>query len=76
MALKNFLKMTVPCDYALFIALFNFVKAKDGYQLNCHKNKKDNEPMSASVSKRGCPRSLFDMDELFLTLTRLHLDLL
>ena len=31
---------------------------------------------SASVSKRGHPRSLSDMNELFLTLTRLRLDLL
>ena len=63
-------------DYASFIALFNFVKAEDGYQLNYHNNKKDNEPKSASVSKRGRPRSLSDMNELFLTLTRLRLDLL
>ena len=63
-------------DYASFIALFNFVKAEDGYQLNYNNNKKDNEPKSASVSKRGRPRSLSDMNELFLTLTRLRLDLL
>ena len=30
-------------DYTSFITLFNFVKAEDGYQLNYHNNKKDNE---------------------------------
>ena len=63
-------------DYASFIALFNFVKAEDGYQLNYHNNKKDNEPKSASVSNRGRPRSLSDMNELFLAPTRLRPDLL
>ena len=46
--------MTVPLDFALFIAIFNFVQAKDGYQLNYNYNKKDNQPKSASVSKRDC----------------------
>ena len=63
-------------DYALCVALFNFVTAEDGYQLNHHNNKKDNEPKSALVSNRGRPRSLSDMNELFLTLIRLRLDLL
>ena len=53
-------------DYATFIALINFVKAKDGYQLNYQHQ---------SV-KRATPRSLSNINELFLTLTRLCLDVL
>ena len=63
-------------DYQSFEALHNFVKAKSGSQLNYHNNKKDNVTKGASSSKRGPPRALSDPDELFLTLSRMRLNLL
>ena len=63
-------------DYQSFEALHNFVKAKSGYQLNYHNNKKDNVTKGASCSKRGRPRALSDPDELFLTPSRMRLNLL
>ena len=62
-------------DYQSFEALHNFVEAKSGYQLNYHNNKKDNVTKGTSFSKRGRPRALSDLDELFLTLSRMRLSL-
>ena len=63
-------------DYQSFEAINNFVKAKSGYKLNHHNNKKDNVTKGASCSKRGRPVALSDPDELFLTLSRMCLNLL
>ena len=56
-------------SYESFMALYNFVKPKDRYQLNYHNCKKDNITKDATCSKRGRPRALSDADELFLTLS-------
>ena len=61
--------------YQSFEALHNFFEAKSGYQLNYHNNKKDNVTKGTSFSKRGRPRALSDLDELFLTLSRMRLSL-
>ena len=58
------------------MALYKFVKPKHGYQLNYPNCKKDNITKDATCSKRGRPRALSDADELFLTLSRLGLNLL
>ena len=62
--------------YESFMALDNFVKPKDGYQLNYRNCTKDNIRKDATCSKRGRTRALSDADELFLTLSRLGLNLL
>ena len=59
-------------DYETFIALYNFVRPKDGFQLNYKNNKKDNVTRDASAFRKGRPRTLSDIDELFLTLCRLR----
>ena len=64
-------------DYDTFLALYNFTKAAPGYQLNYKNNKAINGPKHLSyVNIRGRLGTLSDMDELFLTLQRLRLDLL
>ena len=72
--LSNFIQAS-QIMYRLSLSSTLFIKLWMD-QLNYHNNKKNNELKSASVSKRGPPRSLSDMNELFLTLTRLRLDLL
>ena len=59
-------------DYESFIALYNFIRLKDGFQLNYKNNKKDNVARNASTFRKGHPRTLSDKDELFLTLCRLR----
>ena len=64
-------------DYDTFLALYNFMKAAPGYQLNYKNNKAIHVPRHPSyVNIRDWPRTLSDMDELFLTLQRLRLNLL
>ena len=59
-------------DYETFVALYNFVRPKDGFKLNYKNNKKDNVARDASAFRKGRPRTLSDKDELFLTLCRLR----
>lgn len=64
--------------YDVFLSLYNFVKPRAGFQLN-YNNKIDykSKPRDSSyVVTRGRPRKLCDIDELFLTLSRLRLGLL
>ncbi len=63
-------------DYETFQALFNFIKPKEGYQLNYHSNKQTNATRSPSRNKKGRARKLPPENELFLTLCRLRLNLL
>ena len=62
-------------DYQTFVALYNFVKPREGYQLNYHNNKKQNVARKSSVNDRGRPRTLSAKNELFLTLCRLRRNL-
>ena len=65
-------------DYQTFIALYEFMKPRPGYFLNYY-NKHSNACRDPTyVVPRGRPRArkLCEIDELFLTLTRLRLGLL
>ena len=63
-------------DYKSFLALYNFLKPRPGFQLN-YCNGRTNVPARKSyVTSRGRPRNLNAIDELFLTMNRLSLGLL
>ena len=63
-------------DYKAFLALYNFLKPRPGFQLNYY-NGCINVPRHPSyVVSRGRPRNLDPIHELFLTLNRLRLGLL
>ncbi|XP_028394401.1 uncharacterized protein LOC114518578 [Dendronephthya gigantea] len=61
-------------DYRTFLALYNFLKPQPGFQLNYYNNY-TNKTASEHQVVRGRPRSLNSIDELFLTLIRLRLNL-
>ena len=63
-------------DYTTFIALFNCVKPKPEFSLNYHNGYTNASKNSSYIVSRGRPRNLCELDELFLTLTRLCLGLL
>ena len=63
-------------DYATFIALYNFVKPKPGFSLNYYNGYTNASKDPSYIVSRGRPRNLCELDELFLTLTRLRLGLL
>ena len=63
-------------DYATFIALYNFAKPKPGFSLNYYNGYTNASKDPSYVVSRGRPRNLCELDELFLTLTRLRLGLL
>ena len=63
-------------DDATFIALYNFVKPKPGFRLNYYNGYANASKDPSYIVSRGRPRNLCELDELFLTLTRLRLGLL
>jgi len=63
-------------DYATFIALYNFVKLKPGFSLNYYSSYTNASKDPSYIVSRGRPSNLCELDELFLTLTRLRLCLL
>jgi hypothetical protein len=63
-------------DYATFVSLYNFVKPKPGFNLNYYNGYTNAAKDPSYVVSRGRPRNLCEIDELFLTLTRLRLGLL
>ena len=67
---------TGPPDYATLIALYNFVKPNPGFRLNYYNGYTNASKDPSYIVSRGRPRNPYELDELFLTLTRLHLGLL
>lgn len=64
-------------DYNTFLALYNYVKPRPGFRLNYYNSASTNASKHPSyIVSRGRPRDLCDIDELFLTMTRLRLGLL
>ena len=63
-------------DYATFIALYNFAQPKPGFSLNYYNGYTNASKDPSYIVSRGRPRNLCELDELFLTLTRLRLGLL
>ena len=63
-------------DYATFIALYNFAKPKLGFSLNYYNDYTNASKDPSYIVSLGRTRNLCELDELFLTLTRLRLDLL
>lgn len=60
-------------NYNTFYSLYTFLKPRAGYQLN-YQNGYQSKPRDPSyVVARGRPRKLCEIDELFLTLSRLRL---
>ena len=62
--------------YATFIALDSFVKPRPGFSLNYYNGYTNASKDPSYIVSRGRPRNLCELDELFLTLTRLRLGLL
>ena len=62
--------------YATFVSLYNFVKPRPGFSLNYYNDYTNAAKHLSYVVSRGRPRNMCLIDELFLTLTRLRLDLL
>jgi hypothetical protein len=63
-------------DYKTFLAIYQFVKPKPGFQLNYYNGVANRHKDPTYVNTRGRQRSLLDIDELFMTLNRLKLGLL
>ncbi len=64
-------------DYQTFVALYNLVKPRPGFSFKSYYNGYSNVSKDPTyVVSRGRPRKLCDIDELFLTMTRLRLGLL
>ena len=63
-------------DYQTFISLYNFLKPRLGFSLNYYNGYSNVSKHPSYVVSRGRPRKLCDIDELFLTMARLHLGLL
>ena len=63
-------------DYKTFLALYNFLKPRLGFQLNYNNGYTNVSKHPSYVVSRGRPRNLLDIDELFLTMNRLRLGLL
>ena len=63
-------------NYATFIALYNLVKPKLGFSLNYYNGYTNASKDPSYIVSRGRPMNLCELDELFLTLTRLRFGLL
>ena len=63
-------------DYKTFLALYNFLKPRSGFQLNYYNGYKNVTKHPSYVVSRGRPRNLVEIDEFFLTMNRLRLGLL
>ena len=62
-------------DYKTFLALYNFLKPRSGFQLNYYNGYTTVTKHPSYVVSRGRARNLVDIDELFLTMNRLRLGL-
>ena len=63
-------------NYKTFLALYNFLKPRSGFQLNYYNGYTNVTKHLSNVVSRGRPRDLVEIDELFLTMNRLRLGLL
>ena len=63
-------------DYTTFLALYNFLRPRPGFQLNYYNGYTNVTKHPSYVVSRGRPRNLVEIDELFLTMNRLRLGLL
>lgn len=62
-------------DYKTFLALYNFLKPRSGFQLNYYNGYTNVTKHPSYVVSRGRPCNLIEIDELFLTMNRLRLGL-
>lgn len=62
--------------YDTFMAIYNFVKPKPGFQLNYYNGYTSKLKDPSYMNNRGRRRSLLPVDKLFMTLNRLQLGLL
>ena len=63
-------------DYKTFLALYNFLKPRSGFQLNYYHGYTNVTKHPSCVVCRGRSRNLVEIDELFLTMNRLRQGLL